>query len=165
MMSEDVLVFDVAQRRYALPLSQVREVVPRASLAPLPGAPGCLKGLLRLRGDLLPVVDLRAPLGLPAAKARIGQCIVVTSAGATPVGFLVDAVRGIVSGLPAMRDDWQSRKCGPLVRRIGMSSGEILSILDPKAAVGPELEAFLAGILAADDAGDAAGGMPTGKGG
>ena len=69
----DLLVFRLAGEQYALPVPDVAEVVPRASLTRLPGAPDGILGMLRLRGALLPVVDLRTRLGLPPVTSRVSQ--------------------------------------------------------------------------------------------
>ncbi|MHB8619624.1 MAG: chemotaxis protein CheW [Chloroflexota bacterium] len=158
-MSGDLLVFDVADQHYGLPVREVREVLPRASLTPLPGSPPGLIGLLRLRGALLPVVDLRQCLGLAATSPRIGQCIVVTSLDVADVGFLVDAARGIVPGGLGASSGAERPGRGQILREVAMTSGEVVAVLDARAALGAELEGFLpAGLIkdirAPDDVGE-----------
>ncbi|HEV3505279.1 MAG TPA: chemotaxis protein CheW, partial [Actinomycetes bacterium] len=62
-----MILLRVEEREYALPLGCVVEVVRMAALTPAPGAPGHVLGLLDLRGRVVPVMDLRARLGLPPA--------------------------------------------------------------------------------------------------
>jgi purine-binding chemotaxis protein CheW len=145
---EDILVFDVAQQHYGLPVSEVREVLPRASLASLPGSPASLAGVLRLRGALLPVVDLRQRLGLASASPRIGQCIVVVAGlDLADVGFLVDAAHGIVPGTSVASNPATQPGRGQILREVALASGEVVAVLDAWAAVGPDLEAFLPAML------------------
>jgi len=146
-MSEDLLVFDVAQQRYGLRIGQVREVLPRASVTSLAGCPASLVGLLHLRGALLPVVDLRERLGLAAVSPRIGQCIVVISRDVADIGFLVDAARGLVTGESAAFSEVKRPAGGQILRRVAMASGEVVAVLDARAAIGAELEAFLPAVL------------------
>src|SRR3979490_1673966 len=95
-MTTDLLVFSLGKQQFALPVGQVSSVVPRATLTPLPGAPADLIGLLRLRGNLCPVIDIRARLGLAATVPHIGECIVVMRTDALTMGLLVEGIEGVV---------------------------------------------------------------------
>src|SRR5581483_7507566 len=95
--SLDVLLFEVAGRACALPVADVREVLPLAALTPLPEGPAVLAGLLRVRGLLVPVIDARLRLGMPAASPRASQRIVLLDLGGRVAGLWVDAVQGVVS--------------------------------------------------------------------
>ena len=64
----EVLLFTLEGQRYALPLEDVRELVRAVRLTPLPRAPAVVEGLLNLRGELLPVLDLRRRFRLPARR-------------------------------------------------------------------------------------------------
>src|SRR5438034_4906803 len=99
-MTTDLLVFSLGKQQFALPVGQVSTVVPRATLTPLPGAPGDLIGLLRLRGALCPVIDIRARLGLPVSVPHIGECIVVMHIAALRIGLLVESIVGVVATSP-----------------------------------------------------------------
>jgi purine-binding chemotaxis protein CheW len=150
-MWEDVLVVALAQQPYALPVRQVREVLPRATLTTLPGCPAGVIGVLSLRGALLPVLDLGQRLGLPSAPATISQCIVVTDLVRSTVGLLVDTVVGLegVGQIPEAR-----AQDGPpgIIRQVTELAGRLVSILDPDAAVGDDLAAYLATIAPRQDA-------------
>lgn len=72
-----LLLFRIGDARYGLDLRRVSEVVPRATLRELPGAPDYVAGLLDHRGTPLPVIDLcRLSLGRPAAD-RLGTRIIL----------------------------------------------------------------------------------------
>src|SRR5213595_1327106 len=96
-MSTDLLVFSLGKQQFGLPVGQISTVVPRAALTPLPGAPADLIGLLRLRGALYPVIDVRARLGLSVAVADIGECIVIMHSATLDVGLLVEGIEGVVT--------------------------------------------------------------------
>lgn len=140
----DLVVFEVAGHRYALPVTRVHEIAPRAALTPLPGAPAALAGVLRLRGGLLPIVDLRVRLGRPAVAPRISHRIVVALVGRSGVGFLVDAVHGLVT--LAAGTDQESVDSTQLICRIVETADGVLTVLNAGAAVGAEVAAFYAGI-------------------
>ena len=63
----ELIVFQLADERYALPADTVRAVVGNTPITPLPGTPGHLLGLINQRGEILSVVDFRPLLGLGAA--------------------------------------------------------------------------------------------------
>ena len=157
----DILICEVAGQQYGLPVSQVQEVLPRPSLVPLPCAPGSVLGLLRLRGSLLPVLDLNRRLGLEGTSRRLDQCIVVMIPDAGGVGLLVDAVRGIRPGHGAPSQAVTSEAGAPMFHRVALSSGEVVALLNVRAAIGSEVEAFLpmlalSGSSAAEDLGTSA---------
>jgi purine-binding chemotaxis protein CheW len=70
-----VVVFRAGSKRFALPVDQVHEVLPYTPPRPVPGAPDFLNGVVEARGVIVPVLDLRARLGVrprePGTKARI----------------------------------------------------------------------------------------------
>ena len=131
----NLLVFELAQQRFAIPVSDVREVLPRASLTPLADGPAALAGILRLRGALLPVMDLRRRLGLPPVEPEVGHCIVVTASGPVGVGILVDAVDGLISDDDPVPDDAPEPHSG-LVARVIESTGGVVTVLNTEVVVG-----------------------------
>jgi purine-binding chemotaxis protein CheW len=69
-------------RTYGLEVHQVREIVSPSTLTPLPGAPGLIEGVMELRGDLVPVIDLgRALEGEPLSEQGRSRVVVVESEG------------------------------------------------------------------------------------
>lgn len=144
-MNEDLVVLELAGQQFALPVRQVREVLPRAALTALPGAPAGVLGVLSLRGVLLPVLDLRQRLGLPAVPASIGQRFVVVELQTASVGLLVDAVTGIVAG-PADETASTRASTDEVIRRVAEIDGRVVSILEPRAALGQGLAAYVAAI-------------------
>ncbi|MFC4167912.1 chemotaxis protein CheW [Teichococcus aestuarii] len=90
-----VLLLRLEEQDYALPLAAVAELAPApAALPRLPQAPEGLAGVMTLRGEPLPVLDLRRLLGLPAA-ARVGRVVVVAWLEGLRVALMVDAVTGL----------------------------------------------------------------------
>lgn len=80
----------VHDQRVAFYLSDVEEVLPAAETAHLPHAPDVIRGLLNVRGAQLPVLDLRARLGLPSRPADPDDHVVVSRVGQRSVGIWVD---------------------------------------------------------------------------
>lgn len=109
----EILTFEVEGRTYALPASRVRELIRAVAVEPLPGAPPIVEGIINVRGEVVPVVDLRRRLGLPAKPAAPADHLILAWAGTQTVALHVDRVidlmrlaadrfedlRGIVPGL------------------------------------------------------------------
>ena len=89
------LVFQLAERVYALPAETVAEVIRIPATARVPQAPRALIGVANLRGAVLPVVSLRALLDLEGEPGAASRAIVLD--GAAPVAIVVDAIDALVS--------------------------------------------------------------------
>ena len=90
------LVFILAGERYALPADDVRGVVRAALPARLPKAPPIVEGVLNVRGDLVPLLDVRRRFGLPPRPISPTDHIIVASAGERVVAFTVEHALDIV---------------------------------------------------------------------
>lgn len=91
-----IVVFDLDELRIGLPFPAVERVVRAVSVTPLPGAAEIVPGIIDLQGRVLPVIDLRRRLGLPAREIRLSDQLIVARAGRRAVALWVDAVRGVV---------------------------------------------------------------------
>lgn len=90
------LTFPVAGMEYAIDLLRVREIIAYETARRVPGTPAYLRGVVRLRGAALPVVDLGAKLSLPEAVVAKEACVLVVDGlyeGApVAMGFMVESV-------------------------------------------------------------------------
>jgi purine-binding chemotaxis protein CheW len=87
-----LVVFRLDREEYAVPIDLVREVVRVADVTRVPHAPAHIRGVMNLRGRILPIVEIRTRLGLTRAElAPVSRVVVVEVAGRV-VGLLVDAV-------------------------------------------------------------------------
>jgi purine-binding chemotaxis protein CheW len=113
-----VLVFIVGGVRCALPLGDVREVVRAVAVTPLPTAPAIVEGVIDVRGRIVPVLDLRGRLGLPAAPVRAEQKLVIAEAGERRVAIRVDTVDWVTR-----LDEEEVAEPDRVVRGIGYLAG------------------------------------------
>src|SRR5205085_8492167 len=97
----DVLVFEVAGRRFGLPAAVVREVLRAVALTPLPKAPAVVEGLVNVRGTLVPVLDVRGRFGLPAKPLAPTDHLIVARAGGRLVALRVDHAHDLLPLTPA----------------------------------------------------------------
>jgi purine-binding chemotaxis protein CheW len=98
--SAQYLGFDVAEEQYAIAILRVREILEYDTLTKVPTAPSGVRGVINVRGRVVPVVDLAVRLGLPETVVGKESCIVVVEIelGGEPavVGLLVDRVRHVL---------------------------------------------------------------------
>lgn len=81
---------------YVIDIVKVREIIMLEAITYVPRVAGHFEGVINLRGDVVPVVNLRVKLGMPDAPFTQRTRIIVTEAGKGPVGILVDAVTNVV---------------------------------------------------------------------
>jgi len=90
------LSFKLGEEVFALDISKVREVLEYTEITRIPRMPDFMSGVINLRGGVVPVVDLRAKFGMPAAERTINTCIIITEVeveGAqTVIGAMADSV-------------------------------------------------------------------------
>jgi purine-binding chemotaxis protein CheW len=92
------LSFRLDGHLYAVPLAQVAEITPFMELNRIPHMPKSVEGLLNHRGQVIPVINLRFRMNLPAQDSSLSRNIVVLNqSGASPVGILVDVVDAVIS--------------------------------------------------------------------
>ena len=89
------LMFTLGTERYALELQDLAEVCPFNMSTPVPGAPEELIGVINLRGEIRPVVDLARVLGVPDVEDRTGGWILLLQRGDRTLGLRVDQVENI----------------------------------------------------------------------
>ena len=90
-----ILVFTLDEPRYALPLSAVERVVRSVEITPLPKAPAIVLGVINVQGQIVPVVDVRQRLGLPARDMHLDDQFILAHTSRRLVALGVDAVVGV----------------------------------------------------------------------
>lgn len=91
----DVLVFEIGDLRSALPISDVLEIVRAVTITRLPGTALAAEGVINLRGTVVPVLDVRKRLTMPAKPLDQDEYLIVGRAGERTVAMRVDRVTGI----------------------------------------------------------------------
>lgn len=98
------LTFCLGREEYGLPILAVREIIGLIDVTPLPQTPSYVKGVINLRGKIIPVIELRARFGLPAVEYTPETCILVvevsgdeeSNTSAYQLGVIVDTVREVL---------------------------------------------------------------------
>jgi purine-binding chemotaxis protein CheW len=89
------LTFSLDSEEYGLEILKVREIIGIMDITSIPQMPGYVKGVINLRGKVIPVIDLRLKFGLEAAEYTEQTCIVVVDVGSL-VGIIVDTVQEVL---------------------------------------------------------------------
>jgi len=94
-------MFTLAGEDYGLEILKVREIIGMMDITAIPQTPEYVKGVINLRGRVIPVMDLRLRFGLPPVDYGERTCIIVTDVqspqGAVQVGVVVDAVSEVLN--------------------------------------------------------------------
>ena len=93
---ERCLTFESGGLTLFLSTNYVTEIINDCSITHLPLVPGHVKGILNLRGQILPVVDIRECMGKPSLEYTSKTCIIVLNVDEIPIGIVVDSVRQVV---------------------------------------------------------------------
>ena len=93
---QQLVTFELFGEIFALPILDVREIIRPTAITPVPQAPSFVEGVINLRGQIIPVVDLRKRFGLAAETTTDDTRIIVVELGSSIViGMIVDAVREV----------------------------------------------------------------------
>ena len=92
-----VLTFQLGEQEYGIEILQAREVVGLMHIDPVPRTPEWMRGVINLRGKIIPVVDLRSKFDMEAAEPTNESCIVVVDIAGKMTGVVVDFLSGVVT--------------------------------------------------------------------
>ncbi len=97
-MSETIQVvsFKLGSEEYGVDIAQVQEINRMVAVTHVPRAPQFMEGVINLRGQLIPIIDLRARFGMQRAEHSKNTRIVVTEIGTKRVGMVVDSVSEVL---------------------------------------------------------------------
>lgn len=95
-LSAKYLTFVLHGEEYGLEILKVREIIGVMEITGVPEAPSYVKGVINLRGKIIPVVDLRLKFGMPELDHTKETCIIVVSVLETLVGIVVDTVSEVL---------------------------------------------------------------------
>lgn len=92
-----VVSFRLGNEEYGVDISQVQEIIRLVEITHVPRAPHFMEGVINLRGQLIPIIDLRTRFGMPRIDATKSTRIVVTEIASKRVGMIVDSVSEVLN--------------------------------------------------------------------
>jgi purine-binding chemotaxis protein CheW len=153
-MQLEFLVFELGGRRYGLPAGDVQEIVRAVPPVPLPGAPDLIEGVVNVRGNVIPVLDLRRRFGLPPRPVEHTDHLVIARAAGRLVALRVDHAVDLVQAAEAdVEDVAGTAEGGRTAARIVKLSGDLVLIGDLRALLSPAEAAALGEALPAGEGG------------
>jgi purine-binding chemotaxis protein CheW len=96
-LTVQLLTFELADRSFGLPSHLLLEVARAVAVEPLPGSPSIVEGIINVRGALVPVLDIRARLGLPPRPLTPDQHLIIARSGPRVVALRVDCARDLIA--------------------------------------------------------------------
>jgi purine-binding chemotaxis protein CheW len=93
----ELIAFRIGAQEFTVNIMNVREIRGWTAATPMPHTPSYIKGVINLRGAVLPIIDLSARLGMKPAEPTPRHVIIVAQLGPQVVGLLVDAVSDILT--------------------------------------------------------------------
>ena len=139
------LTFSLGEEVFAMDIRTVREIIQYGPMTTLPLMPGFVRGVINLRGAVVPVIDLQARFGRAPAQVGKKSCIVIFDAlrhgERVELGLLVDAVSEVIDIAPAQIEpppDFGSSVRRDFIRAMGKVADRFVVILEPDRALDVE---------------------------
>ncbi len=90
--SEKFLLFNLADELYGINIADVTEIIEMQRITAVPDMPGFIRGVINLRGKVIPVMDLRLRFGMEEREYDDRNCVIVSRIDAASLGLIVDTV-------------------------------------------------------------------------
>lgn len=136
---EQVVAFKLRSEEYGFSILNVQEIKGLTDITRVPFAPDYIKGVINLRGSVLPVIDLKCRLGLEDTPYTANTRIVVVHVGEVSIGMLVDAVTEVrtidASDIDTARAV-NSETNGKFISGIGKVDNRLIILLDLTEIIG-----------------------------
>lgn len=139
------VTFRLAEEIYGINVMQVQEVLRMTEIAPVPGAPSSVIGIINLRGNVVTVVDTRELFGLMRDEVTEQTRIMIVECNKVIVGLLVDSVAEVVNlqntdidSAPNIGNEENSK----YIQGVYSKNGEILILVDLNRLLSPDAQFF-----------------------
>lgn len=131
------LTFKLMDEVFAVDVEKVREILEFTSITKVPQTPEYMRGVINLRGSVVPVMDMRLKFGLPESEKTVNACIIVVEVsyedGIVIIGALADSVQEVFELEPEQIEPPPhiGAKISPnIILGMGKSDGQFIMILD-----------------------------------
>lgn len=95
--SVQVATFNIGAEEYGVDISQIQEIIRMVEITRVPRTPAFMEGVINLRGQLIPIIDLRARFGMERMAPTKNTRIIVTDVGTKRVGIIVDSASEVLT--------------------------------------------------------------------
>ena len=136
------LSFRLGCESYGIGIGFVTEIIELQRISAVPDMPPSVKGVINLRGSVIPVMDLRLRFGMEERAYDDRTCVVIAAVRGQPIGFIVDTVEEVTEILAVDIEESPrfraASRGGGYVAGIGKAGGKIKLLLDVDRIVGDE---------------------------
>ncbi len=132
--SQRFLFFSVDGTDYGIEIELVQEIIGIQEVSPIPSAKPFCKGVINIRGTIVPVLDMRLKMGMAAVVYDECACIIVVMIDGERIGVIVDKVQDVIQIRPEslqespVKGDASQKRC--IASKIANVNGTIKQILD-----------------------------------
>ncbi len=127
------VTFHLGDETYGINVMQVQEVLRYSEIAPVPGAPAYVLGIINLRGNVVTVIDTRTRFGLNSSEVTDNSRIVIIEAEKQVIGILVDSVAEVVYLRSSEIDSAPNigtEESAKFIQGVSNRDGELLILVD-----------------------------------
>jgi len=136
------LTFSLGDEVFAIDIRSVREIIQHGSMTVVPLMPEFVRGIINLRGAVVPVIDLQSRFGRPKAEFGKKTCVIIFDVGPdgdkVELGLLVDAVSEVIDIAPSAIEpppQFGTTIQREFIRGLGKVGSEFIVILEPERAL------------------------------
>ena len=133
---QQLVVFTLGREEYGLPITQVQEIIRYAAPRTIPSSSPTVRGVINLRGKIIPVCDLKLRLGLTDADPDDAKIVIVESGGMT-AGIVVDEVDEVITVGEEQLEPPPSGEVG-YIEAVAKVGDRLLVLLDTAAVLAGE---------------------------
>ena len=137
--SNQFLTFTLGEEEYGIEILKVQEIKGYSSISAIPRAPAYVKGVMNLRGTIVPIIDLRIKFGLPPTEYDKLTVIIVVMVEGRASGMVVDAVSDVLN-IPENEiqptPEFSSQTNTDFISGMGKSGEKLIILLDINKVVG-----------------------------
>lgn len=138
---EQFLTFRLNGQDYGMPILKVQEIKGWDKITPIPNSPAYIKGVLNLRGVIVPVIDLRLRFGLPEAERDAFTVVIVANVKGRLAGIVVDAVSDVINFSSEQLCDapeYEGQQNREFIKGLAQVDGKLLVLLDIDRLASPD---------------------------
>ncbi|HXC93501.1 MAG TPA: chemotaxis protein CheW [Geobacteraceae bacterium] len=128
-----LVTFQLGKEEYGVEIASVQEIIRATDITHVPGAPSHVRGVINLRGKIIPVVDLRRRFALASVESSDNQRIIVVELGEKRIGMLVDSVSQVIkvpAGVVEEMPEEATSVDENFIRGVGKLESRLIIILD-----------------------------------
>lgn len=140
--SQKYLTFNIANEDYGISITTVKEIIGMMKITNIPKTPVFIKGVINLRGKIIPIMDLRLKFGLAERAYNERTCIIVveihSDAGKRNIGIIVDTVSEVININSDDVEQMQSediKNDGDFINGIGKVKDKVVMLLETEKII------------------------------